>query len=133
MNKLQAHIAEIEVNGSLSLVTVRVSDTCLLRTIIVETPQSAGYLKIDHPIFVMFKETEVVIAIGNADGISMQNQIKGRITKLETGQLITKLFIATDVGTIISIISTHSVNQLALKVESEVTAMIKLNEIMLSE
>lgn len=133
MNKLKAYISDIEVNGSLSLVTLKVSETCFLRTIIVETPQSVDYLTEGHPIFVMFKETEVVIATGDLSQISLQNRIPGSISQLDIGSLISKVHLQTDVGNIISIISTRAVNQLELHQNAKVTALIKLNEIMLSE
>lgn len=133
MNRIQGHIIEIEVNGSLSLVTVAVHEKIRIKTIIVETPDTASYLKLEHPIYVLFKETEVVIGTGDLSGISLQNRIEGTIKDIKEGQLISQILLSTEVGDISSIISARAVNQLSLKEGDSVTALIKLNEIMLTE
>ena len=69
----------------------------------------------------------------DTDKISLRNKFEGVIENLESNELLSKLKIKTTVGTISSIITTNAVKQLELKVGSEVTAMIKTNEIIISE
>lgn len=133
MNSLKGHIKEVQVNGSLSLVSVVLSDELLFKAIIIETPETASYLIEGHLINVLFKETEVVIGMDKAPLISLQNQIKGEIKHIERGLLLSNVIINTPVGDISSIITTNAVDQLSLKEELRVCAMIKTNEIMLSE
>ena len=133
MNSLSGHICDVEVNGSLSLVTVKVREGLMLKSIIIDTPETAPYLKNGTHVNLLFKETEVVIGTGENHRISLQNQIRGHIKLIEEGKLISKVSVNTEVGQIISIISTQSVRQLNLKEHSEVTVMVKLNEIMLSQ
>lgn len=131
MNKLQGNIKEIETSGSFSVVSVAIGDL-LLRTIVIETPETASYLKPGNQVEVLFKETEVVIGVGSSPAVSLRNRIKGQIVDLERGKLISRLLIQTDVGKISSVISTESVDELNLAAGSEVLVMIKLNEIMLA-
>jgi len=133
MNSLEGNIQLIEQNGNLSLVTINMSPEILLKTIIVETPQSVNYLKVGHKIKVLFKETEVVIGTSIDHSISLQNRICGTISEIEKGTLLSRVVIKTSVGQIESIISTKAAETLQLKTENSVVAMIKLNEIMLSE
>ncbi len=131
MNTLQGQISNIEVNGSITLVTTKVNNVSFT-AIIIETPDTASYLVIGNTINLLFKETEVVIATGSTKNVSLQNQIKGTVKNLEKGTLLSKLTIHTAVGDIVSVITTKAVYQLDIEQDTAVTAMIKTNEISLS-
>ncbi|MFK8101308.1 MAG: molybdopterin-binding protein [Saprospiraceae bacterium] len=133
MNSLSGHISNIEECGQLSLVTVRFSATLILKAIVVETTATAAYLSIDRKIKMLFKETEVVVGTNAPHAISLQNRIEGTVQAIERGQLISKIKIATEVGVVVSIISTNAVAHLRLVENLPVVAMIKLNEMMLAE
>ena len=132
MNILEGKITEVKVDGNLSLVRIGVKTT-QLTSIVIDTPASAPYLKPGTDIKVIFKETEVMLGKGNEHAISLQNQLVGQVRSIEAGKLLSKLVLDTNAGTIISIITTNAVSQLNLEKGSKVTAMIKTNEMMLSE
>ncbi len=132
MNILNGIIEKITVNGALSLARIGVGNTHFT-VIIIDTPETAPYLKIGNPVHVIFKETEVIIGKGTDHQISLRNKLEGRIHKIESGELLSKIIMETSAGKITSVITTNAVNQLRLKEGSEVTAMIKTNEIMISE
>lgn len=133
MNSVEGHISDIQISGGLSLVSVTINAQLTLKTIIIETPDSAPYLKINHPIKVLFKETEVVIGTDERHAISLQNRISGKIKSIEKGKLISRITLNTEVGMITAVISTSAIEQLQLKEGVQALAMIKLNETMLSE
>ncbi len=132
MNSFHGNITHIEVSGSLSLVTVRVNNEISMKAIVIETPDTAPYLSHGNEINVIFKETEVVIGLENNLAVSLQNRIDGIITSIMKGDLISKVVLETSAGPLVSIISTEAISQLDLTEGLPVTAMIKLNEIMLS-
>ena len=132
MNILTGQITALEVNGSLTLVTAKV-DNVVFKSIVIETPQSASYLEVGREIKLLFKETEVIIASGTISNISLQNRITGSVSQIEKGTLLSRLTVRTPVGDIVSIITTKSVEQLKIIKGAKVTAMIKTNEITLSE
>ncbi len=132
MNVLNGKIAAIETNGSLSIIEIQIG-SIFFKTILIETPNSVSYLKEENEVKVIFKETEVVIGKGTEHVVSLQNKITGTINDIEKGALLSKLRIKTSVGIITSIITTSSVLKLELNVNETVTAMIKTNEIMLSQ
>jgi len=101
-------------------------------SIVIETPATANYLKLGAPVKVMFKETEVIIGKSGAD-ISLQNQIPVKVVAIEQGQLLSQLNLQYQEYHLCSIITTNAVKKLQLKPGVEVIAMIKTNEIMLSE
>lgn len=132
MNSLSGIINQLEVNGSLSLVGIKVGD-CDFKSIVVETPETAEFLKIDGPIKVLFKETEVVISTDDNPQISLRNKMKATIQSIEEGKLLSKIRMDTNAGHITSIITTNAVVQLNLVEGSNVLAMVKTNEVLLSE
>ena len=132
MNSLKGKITAVQVHGQLSLVHVQAGDT-LLKSIVIETPASAPTLKEGCDIQVLFKETEVIIGTGREHFISLQNRLSCTIRHLEKGKLLCKLHLHHTAAEIVSVITTAAVEQLHLKVGDVVTAMIKTNEIMLSE
>jgi len=132
MNELKGIVAEVEVNGSLSLVKVNVTDV-MLSAMVIDTPETVDYLQSGKTVYLIFKETEVMIGKGIDHPVSLQNKLPGLIKHIEVGELLSKITLQTSVGEIISIITTYSLKKLALQLEDEVTAMIKTNEMMLSE
>ena len=132
MNKLSGHISEVKVNGALSQVTVAISETSHLKVIVIENPETASYLRIDNPVSVIFKETEVVLA-KNDQKLSLLNKIKGEVRLIKRGVLLSEVGLNTEAGTVHAIISTEALDELDLKISEKVTALVKQNEIMLAE
>ena len=130
MNRLSGKIENIETQNSLSFVSIKVGPTTLF-AIVMETLHNSPHLKIGNPIQVIFKATEVIISTGLVDHISLQNRLAGKIYTIESGLLMSRLLLKTEIGMLISVIPTISVNQLELKVDSEITAMIKSNNLIL--
>lgn len=131
MNIFSGTISDIEVNKSLSLITVDV-DSIVLKAIVVETPETAAYLKKGNMVDILFKETEVILAKESATSISIQNKIRGTVQKIERGMMLSKLVLNSAIGDIIAIVATEALDELTLVSDQEVIAMIKINEIMLS-
>lgn len=132
MNVLNGNIAEVRVNGELSIVRVD-ADGHLLSCIVIDTPETADYLVVGEAVKVIFKETEVIIGTGSTEGISLRNKFRGQVVRIDSDILLSKLTIETPVGAITSIITSNAVAELGIRVGSEVTAMVKTNELILSK
>jgi molybdopterin-binding protein len=132
MNNLKGNIASITVQEKMSLVKVK-SGQVLFTVIVIDTPESASYLKEGNTVNLIFKETEVIIGKGTAFAISLQNRIVGKLKFIRSGALLSKLVVDTELGEIASIITSNAVNDLGLLVGDEVTVMVKTSEMMLSE
>jgi molybdate transport system regulatory protein len=132
MNILKGHINSIKVNGDLSIVKVKVGEV-VFSTILIDTPETAPYLKLDNEVSVIFKETEVILGVGDMGGISLRNKIKGKVSHIDSDTLLSKVIIETDIGKVTSIITSNAVKQLQIVLGLELTAMIKTNELMLSK
>ncbi|AXT52745.1 tobe domain protein [Aquimarina sp. BL5] len=133
MNVFSGHISDIKVSESLSMVSVRLSEHVELKAIIVETPETASYLKIENAVEVLFKETEVIISKEDTLSISIQNKVKATIKDVTKGMLLSKLILKSDIGDMIAILATEALDEMMLTENQEVIAMIKVNEIMISK
>lgn len=133
MNSFQGHIDKVETHGSLSIVFVNIGNDIIIQAIVIDDVKSAPHLVSDQNITVLFKETEVIISTDLSPILSIQNRIKGHISAIEKGQLLSRLLIETSIGTIVSVISSQSIIELQLKTKTEVTAMVKINEVILSK
>ncbi len=132
MNLLKGKISGVKVNGELSLVSIQVGEF-RFSSIVIDTPKTSSYLQLEHPVKIIFKETEVIMATGKVHPISLQNRIPGTIFSIESDNLLSKVVLNSTIGKITSIITTNAVNQLELEVGKEAIAMIKTNELMLSK
>ncbi|MEO8415920.1 MAG: TOBE domain-containing protein [Ginsengibacter sp.] len=132
MNSVTGEITSIKVSGNISLVTI-MAHTIFFKTLVVETPATATWLKLYNKINMIFKETEVVIGKGLEHPVSLQNKLPGKIIGIENGELMSQVKVDTVVGNIVAIISRDAVVQLNLQVGETVSAMVKTNEIMISQ
>jgi molybdate transport system regulatory protein len=131
MNTLNGNITAIQSHEGISLVKVKSNDT-IFTSIVLDTPETASYLKIDHSVKIIFKETEVIISKDFAPNISIQNQLNCTIESIKKGILLSQINLTFGVTIIESIITTNACEQLLLNKNDTVLALIKTNEISLS-
>ena len=131
MNRLAGVITDIETSNELSIVSVKVG-IHMISSIIIETPETASYLQLQQPIDVLFKETEVSIGKNLSGELSIESKLPCIVNSIEGGILLSKVKLGFNGEYIWSIVTTNSLNQLGLKINDQVLAMIKTNEIMLA-
>ena len=131
MNLLEGKISEINTEDSLSLVKVMVQN-CPITSIVIDTPESAGYLAIGNSVKILFKETEVVLAKAFLGTISLQNKLDCSVHSFEKGKLLCKIILKFQNTTIASVITRNAFDQLEIQKNDLVQAMIKTNEISLA-
>jgi molybdopterin-binding protein len=132
MNSFPGHITEVKTNGAMSIVCVEVESGEEFMSVVIDTPESAPYMKKGNKVNVLFKEMEVAVTTQNELDISIENRITGNITSMEEGVLLSRLVLETTIGEVIAIISTVSVRQMGLVEKMNVMIMVKLNEIILA-
>ncbi len=131
MNVLKGEITAIQSSKNLSSVTVDVNGI-VFKVVVIETPESASYLKLGTFVRLIFKETEVVVTNHQEFLISIPNRIKGEISDLEKGKVLTKLTVTTNLGKLTSILLSEVVEKIQFEVGMPVYAMVKASEIMIS-
>lgn len=130
MNKLLGKITNIESSEHISIVDIDVEGD-LFSSVIIETPETADYLKIGNEVFMLFKETEVSIGKALSGNLSLRNRLKSKIKTIEKGTVLTKITLDYKGKDIISVITTRSTNKLDLKVGDDVQGLVKANEVII--
>ena len=131
MNQLPGIIKEVTTEGQLSIAHIETAGQ-MFKAIVIDTPETAFYLRQGHSVWMMFKENEVVIAKSFSGLISLQNRFESTITGLEIGKLLCKVSMIFGQYKIESIITANAAIELSLAVGDNVTAMVKTNEISLA-
>ena len=156
MNVVYGEITEILSEGELSLVRILANGQSF-HSILIDTPATSTYLRNGHPVRLLFKETEVMIAKQDSLQISVRNQIRCRVAKITPGKLLCELTLdwpalptdqtgltpsepgapfqsgdPTAHAPLRSIITRTACEELDLKVNDPVIALIKTNEVSLS-
>jgi molybdopterin-binding protein len=132
LNSFKAKITDIKTSGSFSFVSLN-ANGLKLKSIVIDTPETANYLQLNHEVNVIFKELEASIATQADLPISLQNQIPGTINEIQKSELLARITLQTKVGSITSVITAGSADKLKLTIGQEIFALIKTNELMLSK
>jgi molybdate transport system regulatory protein len=147
MNTLTGEIAEITTEQNISLVKILAGGQ-LFYSIILDTPDTSPWLKKGAPIRLLFKETEVMIALPSLTPlrISVRNQILCRITAITQGAILCEITLswpataftgfqpppAPQSTQIKAIITRAACDALSLKENDTIIALIKTNEVSLA-
>lgn len=132
MNRLQGQITAVECNSHLSLVDVAVGGDTFTAALL-ETPQTAAYLRAGERVTLLFKETEVSLAKGLSGLISLRNRFPVKVIGIDHGEILSAVRLDYHGFPLTSIVTTRAVGRLQLAVGDEVEALVKANEIALME
>jgi len=130
LNKLKGQIAAIECNSHMSLVDVAVGGDVFTATLL-ETPDTAAYLRLGADVTLLFKETEVSLAKNLSGLISLRNRFPATVASIERGDIMSVVALDYAGLPLMSVITTRAVNRLQLAVGDTVEALVKANEIAL--
>lgn len=143
MNVLPGEIIDIITEDEISLVRIRMDDR-VFSSVVLDTPATSPYLRTANPVKLLFKETEVIIAKTSSLAISVQNKIECVIKTIKKGKILCELALDICDGQaegapasrqrrqIRSIITRNACEQLDLRENDTITALIKTNEVSLS-
>lgn len=130
MNSLKGNIINIKSQTHLSLVQVQ-HQQHTLQVLLIETPQTAQYLKTGQSVNLLFEETEVSISKSLLmNEISIINQLPCTLQHIEQGQLLSKLSLFFCTTAIQALLPTQALSQLQLKTGQTVYALVKPTKIM---
>ncbi|MFF0477864.1 molybdopterin-binding protein [Streptomyces sp. NPDC004284] len=80
----------------------------------------------------LVKSTEVALATGPVEGISIRNQLPGSVTEVSTGGAMGSVKVSVEGGELTAAITKEAVEDLGLNAGTSVVALIKSTEISLS-
>lgn len=132
MNQLKGVITDIRSHEGISSVKVKASDRFIFTSVIIDSPEIFLFLQKNNEVNILFKETEVIIAKGEVNNISIQNKIPCEIASIKAGEILCQVNLLSEKIKIISIITRNAFDQLDLKKGEKVIALVKSNEVSLS-
>lgn len=132
MNRLQGIVAGVASNQHLSLVDVDVGTT-RFTSILLETPRGASYLAAGRAVTLLFKETEVSLAKDLSGLISLRNRFPVTVTAISRGDIMSQIGLDFEGHPLQSIVTTRAVDRLDIAVGDRLEALVKSNEMSLTE
>lgn len=130
MNKLTGIITNIQQSGAIILADIEVSRQTV-SALLIHSDEQDEWMKVGNSVAVVFKETEVSIAKGLSGKISLRNRFLCSIEAIRKGELLSEITLQFGRYNLTSVITTRSVESLALKVGEQVEALVKANEVSL--
>jgi molybdate transport system regulatory protein len=130
MNRFPGRIAAVEAFGSVAIVEVQVGPHLFTATLLGSS-EAAVQWPVGSTVMLLFKETEVALAKDLSGLISLRNRMPARITALEPGQILTRVWMQMDGLRFSSLITSRSAQAMQLAVGQEVEGLVKSNEVSL--
>lgn len=133
-NKIQGVVERIENDKVNSSVYVKLKSGFTLMSIITNGAVKNLDLKVGDDVVAIFKSSSVLLTSDEDLKISASNQLKGKITNMNIGEINTEIIL--DIGNtdkIVSIITKGSQESLNLQVGNSVSAIIKASNVMIGK
>lgn len=127
MNKLTATIQQIQTSGAIVLVDLTVEGQPF-SAMLIESAIEPDWMAVGRTVDVVFKETEVSLAKEFSGQLSIRNRMACQVIAVERGGLLSKVVMRFHQYTVVSAITTRSVDSLQIDVGDDITALIKSNE-----
>ncbi|WP_405801127.1 molybdopterin-binding protein [Streptomyces sp. NBC_01506] len=89
-------------------------------------------LEVGSAVHVLAKATEVSLATGPVDGLSIRNRLTGKLTEIVLGAALATVKVSVDGAEVTAVITRDAVEELGITPGTGVTALIKSTEIALA-
>ncbi|KPI06957.1 molybdopterin-binding protein [Streptomyces mirabilis] len=131
-NQLPGTVTSVTPGEVMATVKVRLDGGQeLTAAITAEAVEELG-LTTGSTVRALVKSTEVSLATGPVDGVSIRNQFPGTVTEVSTGGAMARVKVEVPGGELTSAITKDAVTELGLAAGSAVVALIKSTEVSLS-
>jgi molybdopterin-binding protein len=132
MNRLRGTITNVESTDTISLVDVAVGADWF-SSIVLETPQTSPFIAPGCEVWLLFKETEVSINKDIGARLSLRNRMKSTVKEVEKGKILARVVLDYAGNSVVSIITSRSVERLGIAVGDMVEGLVKANEMLIME
>ncbi|WP_405783319.1 molybdopterin-binding protein [Streptomyces sp. NBC_00859] len=131
-NQIVGTVTSVTAGEVMATVKVRLSGgQVITAAITLEAVKELGLAE-DSSVRILVKSTEVSLATGPVEGLSIRNQIPGTITDVATGGAMASVKVSVEGGELTAAITKDAVTDLKLAAGSSVVALIKSTEISLA-
>ncbi|MFG2595800.1 molybdopterin-binding protein [Streptomyces sp. NPDC048462] len=131
-NQIAGTVTAVTAGDVMATVKVRlVGGQEITAAITLEAVKELG-LTGGSPVRTLIKSTEVSLATGDVEGLSIRNQIRGTVTDVATGGAMASVKVSVEGGELTAAITKDAVTDLRLASGASVTALIKSTEVSLA-
>ncbi|MFF4535776.1 molybdopterin-binding protein [Streptomyces aureus] len=131
-NRLPGTVASVTPGEVMATVKVRLdAGQEITAAVTLEAVRELG-LASGSAVQALVKATEVSLATGPVEGLSIRNRLSGTVTDVTSGGAMAQVKVRVAGGELTSAITRDAVAELGLAVGSEVVALVKSTEVSLS-
>ncbi|WP_329545056.1 TOBE domain-containing protein [Streptomyces sp. NBC_01356] len=131
-NQLPGTVASVTPGEVMATVKIRLDGgQALTAAVTLEAVEDLG-LTTGSAVRALIKSTEVSLATGPVNGVSIRNQLPGTVTDVATGGAMARVKVDVAGAELTSAITKDAVTELGLATGSPVVALIKATEVSLS-
>ncbi|MEV8421013.1 TOBE domain-containing protein [Streptomyces niveus] len=131
-NQLPGTVTTVTPGDVMATVRVHLSGgQDVTAAITAETVQELGIVE-GAAVRVLAKATEISLATGPVDGLSIRNRLAGTLMEIVLGPSLANVRVAVDDAELTAVITREAVEELGLTPGTGVTALIKSTEISLA-
>ncbi|MGX1911479.1 TOBE domain-containing protein [Streptomyces phaeochromogenes] len=131
-NQLPGTVTAVTPGEAMATVKVRLDGgQDLTAAITLEAVRELGLAE-GSAVRALVKSTEISLATGSVDGLSIRNRLPGTVTDIATGGAMASVKVSVDGGDLTSAITKDAVTDLGLGTGTAVTALIKSTEVSLA-
>ncbi|MFD4869735.1 molybdopterin-binding protein [Streptomyces sp. NPDC058412] len=131
-NQIPGTVTSVTAGEAMSTVKVRLAGgQDITAAITTDAVKDLGFTE-GSAVKALVKSTEVSLATGPVEGISIRNQIAGTVTDVATGGAMGSVKVSVEGGELTAAVTKDAVEALGLAAGSSVVALIKSTEISLA-
>ncbi|MBX9365038.1 molybdopterin-binding protein [Streptomyces sp. WAC04114] len=131
-NQLPGTVTAVTPGEAMATVRVRLAGGQDLTAAITREAAQDLRLTPGTPVCALMKSTEVSLATAPIEGLSIRNQLPGRITGLTAGEAMASVRVTVEGGELTAAITRDAAEDLALTPGTPVVALIKATEVSLT-
>ncbi|MFM9700490.1 TOBE domain-containing protein [Streptomyces europaeiscabiei] len=131
-NQIPGTVVSVTSGAAMATVKVRLDGgQDLTSAITLDAVRGLGLAE-GSAVRALVKSTEVSLATGSVEGLSIRNRLPGRVSDIATGAAMASVKVTVEGGELTAAITKDAVSDLGLTVGSPVTALIKSTEVSLA-
>ncbi|MEU8812393.1 TOBE domain-containing protein [Streptomyces violaceoruber] len=131
-NQLPGTVTAVTPGEAMATVAVRLSGGQDLTAAITREAAEDLALTPGTAVRALVKSTEVALATGRVDGLSIRNRLPGTVTALTTGAAMAAVAVAVEGAELTAAVTRQAADDLGLSVGNPVVALVKSTEVSLA-
>lgn len=131
-NQLPGTVTAVTPGEAMATVRVRLTGGQDLTAAITRDAAQDLRLAPGTSVRALMKSTEVSLATAPVEGLSIRNQLPGRVTDLTAGEAMASVRVTVEGGELTAVITRDAAEDLALSPGTPVVALIKATEVSLT-